>query len=212
MESDWSVAAGADDPVIETYWSDAASGLAWIDLHVDEELQRSRIAALPEAATLPVLARALALLNAQRSLLMTTKCDRWSMSDAELAELAEALDASPAAYGFGSYIDVLMVHAVPMADFLLHEEWARAAARRCAALNIPDGRVEMVVRPARKDGIWGFGMSVYCYASGADEAAAGTAWAEALEQTIPIVIAAAEELFVSPEELGNGDYPDRCEG
>lgn len=212
MESDWSVAAGADEPVIETHWSGAASGLAWIDLRVDEELQRSRIAALPEAAALPALARALALLNAPRGLLMTTKCDRWPMSDAELAELAEALDASPAACGFGSYIDVLMVHPMPMADFLLHEEWARTAARRCAALDVPDARVEMVVRPARKDDIWGFGMSVYCYASGAHEAAAGIGWAEALERTIPIVIAAAEELFASPEELGNADYPDRCEG
>jgi hypothetical protein len=55
-------------------------------------------------------------------------------------------------------------------------------------------------------------MSVYCYASGRDQAAAGTAWGAALEQTIPIVIAAAEELFVFPEELGSGDYPDRCEG
>lgn len=212
MESDWSVAAGADDPVIETHWSDAASGLAWIDLRVDEELQRSRIAALPEATALPAMARVLALLNAPRCLLMTTKCDRWPLSEAELAELAEALDASPAVCGFGSYIDVLMVHAIPMADFLLHEEWARTAARRCAALNVPDGRVEMVVRPGRKDGIWGFGMSVYCYACGSDEAAAGTSWAETLEQTIAIVIAAAEGLFVSPEELGNGDYPDRCEG
>ena len=212
MESDWSVAAGADDPVIETHWSETASGLAWVDLRVGEELQRSRIAALPEAIALPAMARALALLNAPLGLLMTTKCDRWPMSEAELVELAEALDAPPAAYGFGSYIDVLMVHAVPMADFLLHEEWARTAARRCAALNVPDGRVEMLVRPARKDGIWGFGMSVYCYACGSDEAAAGTAWAEALEQTIPIVIAAAQELFVSPKELGGGDYPDRCEG
>ena len=87
--------------------------------------------------------------------------------------------------GFGSYIDVLMVHAVPMADFLLHEEWARTAARRCAALNVRMAASEMMVRPATQDGIWGFGMSVYCYAYGRDEAAAGTSWAEALEQTIP---------------------------
>jgi hypothetical protein len=70
----------------------------------------------------------------------------------------------------------------------------------------------MVVRPAHKDGIWGFGISVYCYACAADEAAAGIAWAEALEGTVPVVIGAAEVLFVSPEELGSGDYPDRREG
>jgi rhodanese-related sulfurtransferase len=212
VESDWSVAAGADDPVIEAHWSDAASGLAWVDLRVSEELQQSRIAALPEAVASPAMARALALLNAPRGMLMTSKCDRWPLDQAEQADLAEALDASPAGYGFGSYIDVVMVHTIPMTDFLLHEEWARTAARRCAGLNVPDGRVEMLVRPGHKNGMWGFGMSVYCYASGRDQAAAEMAWAEALERVIPIVIAAAEELFVSPEELSNGDYPDRCEG
>ncbi len=35
METDWSVAAGADDPVIETRWSDAASGHGWVALRVD---------------------------------------------------------------------------------------------------------------------------------------------------------------------------------
>jgi hypothetical protein len=202
VESDWSVAAGVDDPLIEMPWSDAASDLTWVDLRVDHELQRSRIAALPEAAASPALARVLALLNAPRGLLMTAKCDRWTMSEAELVELAETLDTPPAPYGYGSYTDVLMAYGVPMADFLLHEEWARTAARRCAGLNIPHARVEMVVRPAVKDGVWGFGMSVYCYAHGADEPAAGIAWAEAIEQTTPIVIAAAEELFVSPGELG----------
>ena len=91
METDWSVAAGAEDPMIETGWSDAVSGLAWADLRIDGETQRSRIAALPEAARSPVMADALALLNAPRGLLMTTKCDRWRLSDEERAELANAL-------------------------------------------------------------------------------------------------------------------------
>ena len=83
MESDWSVAAGADDPVIETHWSDAASGLAWVDLRVDEE-----IAAEPDCRTaggrcIPAMARALALLNAPHGMLMTTKCDRWQMERRE---------------------------------------------------------------------------------------------------------------------------------
>ena len=150
MESDWSVAAGADDPVIQTHWSDAASGLTWVDLRVDEELQRSRIAALPEAVASPAMAGALALLNAPRGMLMTSKCDRWPLDQAELTDLAEALDAFPAAYGFGSYIDVVMVHTIPMTDFLLHEEWARTAARRCAGLNAPDGRVRWSCGPRTK--------------------------------------------------------------
>ena len=201
METDWSVAAGADDPVIETHWSDAPTGLAWVDLRADAETQKSRIVALPEAARSPAMARALALLNAPRGVLMTTKCDRWLLSDAERAELADTLDAPELATGYGSYIDVLMAHAVPMADFLLHEEWARTTARRCAALPVDDARLEVVVRPAHKDDAWGYGLTVYCYAGGVDEARAEAVWADAIEQTVPILIATAEGMFASPEEI-----------
>jgi hypothetical protein len=201
METDWSVAAGADDPVIEAHWSDAASGLRWVDLRVDRETQQSRIAALPEAAASPAMARVLALLNAPRGVLMTTKCDRWLLSDAELAELADTLDATVLACGYGSYIDVLMTHAVPMADFLLHEEWARTTARRCAALPLDDARLDVVVRPAHKDDVWGYGLTVYCYAGGVDEVRAEAVWADAIEQTAPILIATAEAMFASPEEI-----------
>jgi hypothetical protein len=202
METDWSVAASADDPVIEGRWSDAASGLAWVDLRVDVETQSARIAALPEGAASPAMAWALTLLNAPHGLLMTTKCDRWQMSDEERVELADALDGLVAVCGCGSYIDVLMAHAVPMADFLLHEEWARTAARRCAALPVDDTRVELVVRPAHNDAVWGYGLTVYCYAGGADERLAGAAWDRAMEQMTPVLIAVAEAMFASPDEIG----------
>jgi hypothetical protein len=205
METDWSVAAGADDPVIEARWSDAASGRAWVDLRVDAETQRSRLAALPEAVASPAMARALALLNAPGGLLMTTKCDRWRLSNTERAQLADALDAPVSGCGYGSYIDVLMVHAVPMADFLLHEEWARTTARRCAALPVGDAlgdaRVEVVVRLAHNDSVWGYGLTVYCYAGGADEVHAGAVWERAIEQTFPILMATAEAMFASPDEI-----------
>src|ERR1700724_115954 len=96
VETDWSVAAAADDPAIEAEWSDAGSGLRFADLRVDAAEQERRIA--------------------------------------ELAEMADLLDAQEAAHGTASYIDVLMAHQVPMSDFLLHEEWARTTARRAAAL------------------------------------------------------------------------------
>src|SRR6476660_9186962 len=169
VETDWSVAAGAEDPVIETGWSDAASGLAWVDLRGDGETCRSRIAGLPEAARSPAMAEALAMLNAPRGLLMTTKCDRWRLSDEERADLADVLDAPIAASGCGSYNDVLMAHAVAMADFLLHEEWARTTSRRCAALDVAEARLELVVRPAHRGEHWGYGLTVYCYVGGADE-------------------------------------------
>jgi hypothetical protein len=94
-----------------------------------------------------------------------------------------------------------MVHAVPMADFLLHEEWARTLARRCAALPVVDARLEVVVRPAHKDDVWGYGLTVYCYAGGVDEVRAEAVLADALQQTVPILISTAEAMFASPEEI-----------
>jgi hypothetical protein len=202
METDWSVAAGADDPVIETRWSDASSGLGWVDLRVDGEEQRRRVSTLPEAAHSRAMTNALLLLNAPRGLLMTTKCDRWQMDDAERGELADALDAPPAACGYGSYIDVLMAHVVPMADFLLHEEWARTTARRCSALAVDDARLDIVVRPAHDGDVWGYGLTVYCYAGGADDMHAEAMWSAAIAAIIPVLVATAESLFASPEELG----------
>jgi hypothetical protein len=207
METDWSVAAGADDPVIEVPWSDAASGLAWVDLRVDAEAQSACMSALPEVAASPAMAKALRLLNAPHGLLMTTKCDRWQMSDEDLAELADVLDAPAAAWGIGSYIDVLMAHAVPMSDFLMHEEWARTTARRCAAIPIDDSRVELVIRPAHNDAVWGYGITMYCYAGGADEQHAEAAWSRAIEQAVPVLIATAESMVASLDEISGDKVP-----
>ena len=201
METDWSVLAGADDPVIELPWGDNASETAWMDLRVDAEAQPARIAALPEVAASPALAKSLAMLNAPQGLLLTTKCDRWRLSHEERSELAEILDAPMPAYGYGSYIDVLMAHAKPMADFLMHEEWARLTALRCAALPGEDARMEVVVRPARCHDVWGYGVTLYCYAGGVDGASAEAGWERALEQTVPVLIAVGESLLANPDEI-----------
>lgn len=202
METDWSVAAAADDPVIEVPWRDDGSALAWVDLRVNAEAQRKRMAAIPEAATSPALAHSLALLNAPLGLLLTTKCDRWRMNEEERADLADALDAPATTYGYGSYIDVLMAHATPMTDFLLHEEWVRLTAMRCAALTAEAAQMEVIVRPACSNGIWGYGTTLYCYAGGMDEAHAEAAWASALTQITPVLIEAAENLLVSADDSG----------
>lgn len=196
MEVDWSVAAVADDPVIETHWSDAASKVAWVDLRLDAEIQRSRIAALPEAAMMPTLARCLGLLNTPQGVLLTTKCDCWQLSDEERNELADALNVSGSTCGFGSYIDVLLMDVTLMASFAIHKEWARLTVRRCAALPIEDARMEIVVRPARRGNVWGYGVTFYCYAIGNDAAHSETALTHALEKTVRVLIAAAEGLSV----------------
>ena len=208
METDWSVAAAADDPAIEAEWSDAASGARFLDLRVDAAEQAKRIAVLPEAAAAPALGRALALLNAPGGMFMTTKCDRWAMDADELVEMADLLDAPEAAYGVASYIDVLMAHPVPMADFLLHEEWARTTARRAAAIDLENARLDIVVRPARREGTWGFGLTVYCYGVGDDAREANATWCEALEQTVPVLLRAGESMTAKPSELRPEDAPD----
>ncbi len=195
METDWSVAAGPDDPIIELPWSDAESGTAWVDLRVPPDLQAQRIAALPEAHRIPALARALEAWNAPAGLLQTTKCDHWPLDAEELADTADLLDEAAAAFGFGSYIDVLFAPPAAMADFLLHEEWARTTARRAAAASIANARMELIVRPARAAEAWGFGVTVYCYAVGDIEQQALASWAQTLEATVPLLIAAADELL-----------------
>lgn len=204
METDWSVAAAAGDPLIEIPWRDDATGLAWVDLRVDANTQRERIAAIPEAAASPALARCLALLNAPQGLLLTTKCDRWRLDEEERSDLADVLDQSPSEWGYGTYIDVLMAHALPMSDFLLQEEWARLTALRCAGLPVEDARMEAVVRPARSSDNWGYGLTFYCYGGGANESRADAAWAGALEQATPLLIAAAESLLISRKEIDIG--------
>jgi hypothetical protein len=195
MESDWSVAVSSEDPVIGTDWAPAPGAAPWRDLRLaDPVLQRSRIASLPEAVSSPALARALHRLNAPGGVLRTVKCDRWVLSRQELEEHALLLDVPAGAHGTGSYIDVLMDHPIPRADFLLHEEWARTVARRASAVELGDARTEMVVRPALEEGCWGFGLSAYCYGMGADAGAGEAAWAAALDAMVPLLAEAAEGL------------------
>ena len=60
--------------------------------------------------------------------------------------------------------------------------------------------MEVIVRPACSNGIWGYGITLYCYAGGMDEAQAETAWASALKQITPVLIEAAENLLVSADD------------
>lgn len=201
METDWGVAAAAEDPLIDLPWLDSATGIRFQDLRFGKEEQLARIKALSEVAGAPALATALLQLNDVNGVLATSKCDRWTMDETELAELALVLDATVEQHGCASYIDVLLTHPLPMADFLLHEEWARTTAIRCAALAHPAARLDLVIRPARMHGAWGYGLSMYIYAAASEQQQAATAWADALEDCIPILRAAAEGTMAAPEAV-----------
>ena len=205
METDWNVAAAGDDPLIEVPWADAGSAMQFVDLRVETALRRVWIAAIPEAAGSPPLARALDRLNDPAGLLMTSKCDRWALDAEERAALADALDAPAEAHGWGSYIDVLMAHALPMADFLLHEEWARATARRCSGLTHSQARLELIIRPAQRHQTWGYGLSMYVYGGGSTPDAAEAVWAAALEDCVTVLCAAGEAMLMSPGEASSAE-------
>ncbi len=200
METDWSVAAGGDDPLIVVPWKDEAGRVRFVDLRQPRDLQSASLSQLPEASTSPSLWRLLTLLNDSGGVLMTSKCDRWQMDDEERRELSDVLDAPVAPAGVASYVDVLMTHPMPMADFLLHEEWVRATALGCAALEHPAARLDLIVRPAQLDGHWGYGVSMYVYAVGANVAQAEAAWSAALDGCAPILRAAAEATMADPAQ------------
>ena len=75
-------------------------------------------------------------------------------------------------------------------------------SRRDAAPALPakGARLDLVVRPAQRDGVLGYGLTVYHYAFGDDAQQAESAWSAALEKTTPVMIAAAESLFAPVNE------------
>jgi hypothetical protein len=175
MEADWEfeVAGGAptgeaearETPIIDALWP------GFIDLRRNPE----RAWQLPEAAELPALAGALALLNVDASPVWTSKCDVWPAVDSAEFDPDE-LDAPDgcAAHAMGCYIDLL-----PKRDgqWGLPAEAAVACKHVCSLLRavpLRCCRFDLVIRRAflSPDGL-GLGITAYLTACGRfpDEAA-----------------------------------------
>ena len=144
MEADWEFEVGGEAPVIEAAWP------GFVDLRRNPE----RAWELPEAAELPVLAEALASLNADDSPVWTSKCDLWPVVD--MAEFdADELDAPPgcAAHAMGCYIDLLPRAGQPRNDrqWETPEMAAAACTEICGLLHavpLRCCRVDLVLRRA----------------------------------------------------------------
>lgn len=169
MEADWDVEIGGDAPVIDAAWS----GL------VDLRRYPERVDQIAETAALPALRAALVQLNAEPSPVWTSKCDVWVPEALDADELDAPAEA--AVTGLACYIDLLQ----------RGNAWDSVAStvdacrRACALLrgqSLRQARIDFVVRRAVfSQHEWGYGVTAYVAACGADEQAAQGFMAGALE-------------------------------
>lgn len=183
MLAEWNAECSADAPTIVVPWSDAASGLHFLDLRAEPY----DIAEIAEADATPALGRALRALNATRSPLLTSKCDTWEMDADELASLTAELDFEPEGFphGFAGYIDFLWRDRSLFASSHQQRDRLDRLVRRAERLEHPQARLELTLRPAlldRTHTIEGFGVTLYLFAAGVDAASAAREWELALEE------------------------------
>ncbi len=109
MEADWSVACGADDPIVVIPWSSADGSIRYIDLRDAPD----RVNEIPEAAHHLALAAALRSWNQPDAPVFTAKCDIWTYA----ADSFDAEDLPGFAYAHASYIDLLATRAGSVLKF-----------------------------------------------------------------------------------------------
>lgn len=202
MHTDWAAECGTDDPLIVVPWrdpNDTSGKCAFVDLRAQPEEAES----LPEAEQHPPLARALRALNASRSPVFTSKCDAWTLSTDEVAQLrlelaldrdgeeqGEAGEEPALTSGFASYIDCICRDRALFASFPRHEHVLRRIARLAARLDHPHAALECVLRPAflhLDSPRQGFAISFYVKALGNTAPRAEIAWAAALAEAVAVL-------------------------
>lgn len=192
MLAEWTAACGSDDPLIVVPWSDPGGPTRFIDLRAEPfELVDVR-----EAEDHPAIRRALQSLNAPRSAFLTSKCDAWTLSPEEGGEKLEALrleldlPGDEAAFGFGSYIDVVWRERTIFASAHLASERLDRLMRRAAKLPHTEAATEAVLRPAVVEfraALEGFGATLYVTAVAADPETAVRRWESALEAVVHLL-------------------------
>ncbi len=193
MDAEWSVEAGADDPVITVPWSDPHGAVQFVDARQSP----ASIDEIPEAQAHPELRACLQLLNAPDGYTWTAKCDAWSLGPEEMTAIAEELDTEPAAAGFGLYVDLLLREHAGFCDFRTHERTVRTWTQAAAEVSIAHARAEFVIRPACVEGVEGFAITAYVFALGRSKAEAYQRWASALQAVRALISA-------RPADAGDG--------
>lgn len=195
MQADWSVACGADDPIVVVPWAAEDGSTRYLNLRdaptgIDE---------IPEAVQYPSLATAFRRWNRQDSPLFTAKCDVWNYA----AELFDAEDLAGFAFAQGSYIDLIQRKAEIFSSFAVSERMLRRWTECAQSIALAEGRCEWTLRPARilpagtevnqralgDKYTDGFATTLYVWGYGSSLQIAATAWSAALAALIePIAL------------------------
>ncbi len=192
MLSDWTAECSQDAPTLMVPWTDAESGLHFVDLRANPY----DIAEISEAEHNPALSRALRSLNATRSPVITAKCDAWAVSAAQDAEAIEPLraelflDPEQATHGYASYIDVLWRERGVFVSAHHQQDRLDRIVRRAQKLEHPEAALECVLRPALYHvgpTLEGFAVTLYLTALGPDSVTAMRRWEYALEDVVALL-------------------------
>lgn len=192
MLSEWTAECAHDAPTLIVPWSDDASGARFIDLRAEPY----DIAEIPEAEHNATLSRALRSLNATRSPFLTAKCDAWTLSGTDHAEVLEALRLElmlaeeETLFGFASYIDLLWRERSVFASAHQQQDRLDRIVRRAQRLQHPEAALECVLRPAFLDltgPLEGFSVSLYVTALGPEPEIARRRWELAMDDLVALL-------------------------
>jgi len=197
MQSDWSVACGADDSLVVVPWASEDESIRYIDL----QDAPARVSEIPEATQYASLAAALQRWNQRDAPLFTAKCDVWNYT----ADHFDAEDLAGFAFAQASYIDLLPRDPMIFSSFTGCEQMLRTWTERSHSIALPEGRCEWILRPARvlsvpgdtshsvsngadHSGYDGFATTLYVWGYGSSPQTAADVWSTALLALIEPVL------------------------
>ena len=180
MEADWEVEVGGGAPVIEAYWP------GFVDLRCSSQSlphailnpHPDRITEIVEAATFPPLSALLRALNTPTSPVWTSKCDLWEPLPFEFTDPATI--AADAQAGLACYLDLLPLECLVFPGLAQAETLCREWVARLSPIDVPQCRIDLVIRQAVAADVEGFGITAYLGAAGADRSAAANGLATAM--------------------------------
>jgi hypothetical protein len=211
MLAEWTAECAADAPTLVVPWSDAESGLRFVDLRSDPYA----LAEIGEAELFPELGRALRSLNAQRSPLLTAKCDAWELKRPEHAAELDALaleldlDTADAACSFACYIDCLWRDRALFASAHQQQLVLDRITRRMERLRYPQCAVACVLRPALLDlagTLEGYAFTLYLRSVADTPDTARVEWGRALDDIT--VVLRERSIAFSPQSSATIDSAD----
>ena len=187
MQADWSVACGADEPVVVVPWSDATESIAYVDLRRTP----TAIDRIPEATQYPCMAAALTRWNRPDSPLFSAKCDVWSYAVDDF----DAEDLLNFTHAQACYIDLISADHKVFSDFATSERQLRRWTAYAESISMPECRCEWTLRPAhilaglgKEAEKSGYATTLYVWGYGVSPEEAATAWCAALRALIEPVI------------------------